>query len=114
MSIGFACPTCGAPKTDVKDSRPREAGGIRRRRTCGCGHRFTTYEFAADDIAGMAETAGPGAPEIAQQAKAIVGILPQLTADDRLLVMSMARRLAGGEVSWRAIQGERRAAEGVQ
>ncbi|PZQ10885.1 MAG: transcriptional regulator NrdR [Ancylobacter novellus] len=40
------CPHCGAPDSQVKDSRPAEDGAaIRRRRVCGaCGQRFTTFE----------------------------------------------------------------------
>jgi transcriptional repressor NrdR len=40
------CPHCGAPDSQVKDSRPTEDGAaIRRRRVCGvCGQRFTTFE----------------------------------------------------------------------
>lgn len=40
------CPYCGAPDTQVKDSRPAEEGAvIRRRRVCpDCGGRFTTFE----------------------------------------------------------------------
>lgn len=42
---GFACPTCGESGTAVTDSRPTEAhGGVRRRRVCRCGARFTTIE----------------------------------------------------------------------
>ena len=40
------CPYCGAPDTQVKDSRPTEEGAvIRRRRVCpDCSGRFTTFE----------------------------------------------------------------------
>ncbi|MFC7052889.1 transcriptional regulator NrdR [Hansschlegelia quercus] len=40
------CPHCGAPDSQVKDSRPTEDGAaIRRRRVCGaCSQRFTTFE----------------------------------------------------------------------
>ena len=40
------CPYCGAPDTQVKDSRPTDDGtSIRRRRVCtDCGGRFTTFE----------------------------------------------------------------------
>ena len=40
------CPHCGAPDSQVKDSRPAEDGAvIRRRRVCNaCGQRFTTFE----------------------------------------------------------------------
>jgi transcriptional repressor NrdR len=40
------CPYCGAPDTQVKDSRPTEDdASIRRRRICSsCGRRFTTFE----------------------------------------------------------------------
>src|SRR3990167_10218789 len=40
------CPFCGHAESQVKDSRPAEAGAaIRRRRLCPeCGGRFTTFE----------------------------------------------------------------------
>ena len=39
------CPFCKTGDTSVVDSRPTEDGtAIRRRRTCGCGERFTTFE----------------------------------------------------------------------
>ena len=39
------CPFCKQGDTSVIDSRPTEDGtAIRRRRTCGCGERFTTFE----------------------------------------------------------------------
>ena len=39
------CPYCKTGDTSVVDSRPTEDGtAIRRRRTCSCGERFTTFE----------------------------------------------------------------------
>lgn len=39
------CPFCKTGDTSVVDSRPTEDGtAIRRRRTCGCSERFTTFE----------------------------------------------------------------------
>jgi len=39
------CPFCKTGDTSVVDSRPTEDGtAIRRRRTFGCGERFTTFE----------------------------------------------------------------------
>ena len=39
------CPFCKERDTSVVDSRPTEDGtAIRRRRTCSCGERFTTFE----------------------------------------------------------------------
>ena len=39
------CPYCKSGETSVIDSRPSEDGTvIRRRRTCSCGERFTTFE----------------------------------------------------------------------
>lgn len=44
---GLRCPDCGVEVNGdtgkVVDSRPSK-GGIRRRRACECGRRFTTYE----------------------------------------------------------------------
>lgn len=37
------CPVCSAESL-VKDSRPTETGGIRRRRRCPKNHRFSTEE----------------------------------------------------------------------
>ena len=39
------CSSCKKGETSVVDSRPTEDGtAIRRRRTCSCGERFTTFE----------------------------------------------------------------------
>ena len=39
------CPFCKTGDTSVVDSRPTEDGtAIRRRRTCSCSERFTTFE----------------------------------------------------------------------
>ena len=39
------CPFCKTGDTSVVDSRPTEDGtAIRRRRSCNCGKRFTTFE----------------------------------------------------------------------
>jgi transcriptional repressor NrdR len=42
------CPFCGAPDTQVVDSRISDEGNTicRRRRCMPCGKRFTTYETA--------------------------------------------------------------------
>lgn len=48
----YRCPKCGGP-VDVTDSRPTTFMGtfsIRRRRDCGCGYRFTTFEVQATFI----------------------------------------------------------------
>ncbi len=37
------CPKCGSDVSQVKNSRPTQHG-IRRRRICPKGHRYTTYE----------------------------------------------------------------------
>jgi len=44
------CPSCGHLESSVLDSRPVQGQrAIRRRRECAaCGHRFTTYERAAE------------------------------------------------------------------
>ena len=39
----IACPECGRRASRVVDSRVRSTG-LRRRRLCTCGHRYTTYE----------------------------------------------------------------------
>jgi len=44
MDTGIPCPACGSDSSDVVDSRPTH-GAFRRRRQCGCGARFTTYEM---------------------------------------------------------------------
>ena len=43
--FGYKCPSCGEPKTSVRDSRPNVSGTISRKRRCNaCGHRFGTVE----------------------------------------------------------------------
>jgi transcriptional regulator NrdR family protein len=49
---GFACPSCGG-RTDVINSgavRKSLMPGVKRRRSCLCGYRVTTYEFPKDNI----------------------------------------------------------------
>ena len=38
------CPKCGSSDTYVLETRQTASGSMRRRRECGCGHKFTTYE----------------------------------------------------------------------
>ena len=42
---GVQCPICERHESRVTDSR-MSGPGIRRRRECTCGYRFTTYEYA--------------------------------------------------------------------
>lgn len=44
------CAECGKPDTDVIDSRAHEDWGVRRRRKCSCGTRFTTYEMTKRQV----------------------------------------------------------------
>jgi hypothetical protein len=101
-SISFACPECQGP-TEVRDSRPRmEEGGIRRRRHCAdCGHRFTTWEVQAGDIDALMSGVQNAPPEVYRQVKEMASLLAGLSGDDRLILMSLARRLGGGGVSSR-------------
>ena len=54
---GLVCPSCGAERPGVYDSRPGIAFGVpahRRRRRCeSCGHKFTTFEIIATDVASI-------------------------------------------------------------
>lgn len=48
---GLACPGCGEQDAwRVIDSRMQQ-GYLRRRRVCACGHRMTTHELPADEVA---------------------------------------------------------------
>lgn len=47
MSLGFPCPVCRGFTGRVKDSRPNLLG-IRRRRECSKGHRYSTQERLID------------------------------------------------------------------
>ena len=38
------CPVCGSNSVIVTDSRRGPENSIRRRRSCECGYRYTTYE----------------------------------------------------------------------
>ena len=42
------CPECGV-WTVVKEARPSDTYGYRRRRECANGHRFTTQEVVVPD-----------------------------------------------------------------
>lgn len=45
----FACPECATDHNKVIDTR-QTGTRRRRRRLCANGHRFTTYELAADEL----------------------------------------------------------------
>lgn len=93
---GYACPHCQS-RTDVKDSRPRTEGGIRRRRVCvACGVRFTTWEVQVGDVADILSGVANASPGVVTQAQELVARLGELDADDRLILVSLARRLSGG------------------
>ena len=105
-SAGYSCPQCGGARTDVKDSRPRgEAGGIRRRRLCpSCGHRFTTWEVQAGDVDALMIGVQNAEPIVFKQVQALAVEFAQLGRDDRLVLLSLARRLNGGSVSTRVYE----------
>ena len=44
---GERCPVCKSQHNSIRDSRPSPIGR-RRRRYCGCGARWTTYEVSED------------------------------------------------------------------
>lgn len=48
--LGPTCPSCGSTDSSVVDSRPNPSGQIRRRRECGNGHRYTTYEATTGNL----------------------------------------------------------------
>lgn len=57
---GVHCPSCGAGLNYVSDSRISEMPGsvtVRRRRICGCGHRFTTFELTAVQVHAIEQAA---------------------------------------------------------
>lgn len=53
----MACPQCGSTELAVVDSRPHPLG-IRRRRQCAAGHRFTTFEIHERTLARFEKIAG--------------------------------------------------------
>lgn len=48
MGTGIPCPACGSDEAGVIDGRPTR-GAFRRRRQCGCGARYTTYEMVDEN-----------------------------------------------------------------
>lgn len=84
------CHVCDDNATAVLDSR-HCSGGIRRRRVCGCGERFTTYEFHVDKpfVGG-----GGGAAKLLMTAT----LISKLGPEDRDIVMRMARALGRNEL----------------
>jgi hypothetical protein len=96
MSNGFACTDCGSQNTYVRDSRPRSDGGIRRRRRCeNCGARFTTWEVPVGDAADFLSMAASAKDSVVKQAQELVTVFGDLDADDRAVLVSLARRLGG-------------------
>lgn len=47
------CPKCSADSVVVDSRRVEKGTGKRRRRECGEGHRFTTYERPSPHVLGM-------------------------------------------------------------
>jgi len=46
----MVCPECGGYNIRVVDSRPQTGNTIRRRRSCRCGHRWSTIEIEVDRV----------------------------------------------------------------
>lgn len=44
----MSCPGCGSIKSRVQETRVVQIGWVRRRRICGCDHRWYTYEVPAE------------------------------------------------------------------
>jgi len=94
----FACPRCSG-STDVKDSRPRLDGGIRRRRVCAdCGNRFTTFEVLSGDDYQVLAQLYSAPPIVVKQSAELVGLMPALSTEDRIVLMALAHRLSGRPV----------------
>lgn len=84
---GIICPACGSAKTDVKDSRP-QPDGWRRRRLCGCGHRFSTMELVVDERPRVVQ-------QVVTQGGAALRVVPlDLDALDDSLKRQLAARIA--------------------
>lgn len=43
------CPKCSKRQSRVLDSNGTRDGSVRRRRQCGCGYRYTTFEHIGHD-----------------------------------------------------------------
>ena len=71
------CPHCGFPDTKVVDSRPTDAGGIRRRREClACKTRFTTHEtYELGFTAPLVVIKKDGSLQLFDRNKIITGLL---------------------------------------
>lgn len=81
---GLCCASCGA-QSEVINSRPRDIGGIRRRRRCAsCGERFTTVETVDDD---------EGRFPLIQEAG---NLLRNLSSEDRYHLMEVIRGFCAG------------------
>jgi len=90
------CPACGSAAHEVKDSRPNaEENAIRRRRRCGCGHRFTTFEVLREDP----ELIGPNDRSKWRRAAEMQALFRKLDLEDAHLALALVRRLSGAEAS---------------
>lgn len=86
---GMVCPACKSESTRVRDSRPAEAGTIRRRRRClACQKRFTTYEVVSESLP------SPKAVEAATRAVRMAIITLQ-TTEANLATLGAAIELMG-------------------
>lgn len=66
---GLECPKCGCRHLFRVRETDRTVGGrILRRRECrNCGHRFTTVEMVADDLANDSDKIRPGSGNISHR-----------------------------------------------
>lgn len=100
MSNSFSCPKCENEGTRVRDSRPRSEGGVRRRRHCpACDYRFTTVELEPSGLEAAVAQARNVDAILTRQAEELVARLAELPIDDRLLLLSVARRLQSGNLA---------------
>lgn len=51
------CPNCNYDGVEVIDSRPAHSRIVRRRKCKTCGHKYTTWEVPADELAELRKRA---------------------------------------------------------
>lgn len=71
------CPACAGVDSSVADTRPT-LGGLRRRRTCHCGQRFSTLESTKSQLENLRYLSTEQLNQAIEKLRDILSALEQL------------------------------------